>query len=47
VREALYRSFPPLQTADSVTDSGLVQNQVRTILQTQDWTPLFHAALQG
>ncbi len=47
VREALYRSFPPLQTADSVTDSGLVQNQVRTILQTQDWTPLFMPRFKG
>lgn len=47
VREALYRSFPPLQTADSVTDSGLVQNQVRTILQTQDWTPLFLPRFKG
>lgn len=47
VREALYRSFPPLQTADSVTDSGLVQNQVRTMLQTQDWTPLFLPRFKG
>jgi len=47
VREAMYRSFPPLQTADSVTDSGLVQNQVRTILQTQDWTPLFMPRFKG
>ncbi len=47
VREALYRSFPPLQTADSVTDSGLVQNQVRTVLQTQDWTPLFMPRFKG
>jgi len=46
-REALYRSFPPLQTADSVTDSGLVQNQVRTILQTQDWTSLFLPRFKG
>jgi hypothetical protein len=43
----MYRSFPPLQTADSVTDSGLVQNQVRTILQTQDWTPLFMPRFKG
>ncbi len=47
VREALYRSFPPLQTADSVTDSGLVQNQVRTVLQTQDWTSLFMPRFKG
>jgi hypothetical protein len=47
VREALYRSFPPLQTADSVTDSGLVQNQVRTVLQTQDWTSLFVPRFKG
>lgn len=47
VREAMYRSFPPLQSADSVTDSGLVQNQVRTYLQTQDWTPLFLPRFKG
>jgi len=47
VREAMYRSFPPLQTADSVTDSGLVQNQVRTTLQTQDWTRLFLPRFKG
>ena len=47
VREALYRSFPPLQTADSVTDSGLVQNQVRPALQTQDWTSLFLPRFKG
>ena len=47
MREAMYRSFPPLQTADSVTDSGLVQNQVRTTLQTQDWTHLFLPRFKG
>ena len=47
VREALYRSFPPLQQADSVTDSGLVQNQIRTTLQTQDWTGLFLPRFKG
>jgi len=47
VREAMYRSFPPLQQADSVTDSGLVQNQIRTTLQTQDWTGLFLPRFKG
>jgi hypothetical protein len=47
VREALYQTFPPLQTADSVTDSGLVQNQLRAILVTQDWTPVFLPRFQG
>ena len=47
VREAMYRSFPPLQQADSVTDSGLVQNQIRTTLQTQDWTRLFLPRFKG
>ncbi len=47
MREAMYRSFPPLQQADSVTDSGLVQNQIRTTLQTQDWTRLFLPRFKG
>lgn len=46
-RAALYESFPPLQTADSTTDSGLVDNQLRPILQTQDWTKIFLPRFQG
>jgi hypothetical protein len=30
-----------------VTDSGLVQNQVRTVLQTQDWTRCFMPRFKG
>ncbi|MBZ5708220.1 hypothetical protein [Nannocystis pusilla] len=47
VREAMYQTFPPLQTADSVTDSGLVQNHLRAILTSQDWTPVFLPRFQG
>lgn len=46
-REALYESFPPLQTADSMTDEGLVNNQLRPILQTQDWTRIFCPRFRG
>lgn len=47
VREALYQSFPPLQTADSVTDSGIVQHQLRAIMTSQDWTPIFLPRFAG
>lgn len=46
-REALYESFPPLQTADSLTDAGLVNNQLRPILQSQDWTKIFLPRFRG
>lgn len=46
-RQALYQSFPPLQTADSVTDSGIVQNHLRTIMGSQDWTPIFLPRFTG
>lgn len=47
VREALYRTFPPLQSADSVTDSGIVQNQLRPIMSSNDWTPIFLPRFSG
>lgn len=47
VREALYKTFPPLQSADSVTDSGMVQNQLRAIMASDDWTSIFLPRFSG
>lgn len=47
VREALYKTFPPLQTADSVTDAGIVQHQLRSIMASQDWTGIFLPRFRG
>ena len=47
VREALYKTFPPLQSADSVTDAGIVQNQLRAVMASQDWTSIFLPRFRG
>lgn len=40
-RERLYRSFPPLQSADSELDSNFVNVLIRPRLRTRDYTPIF------
>lgn len=47
VREALWQSFPDLQTADSVTDAGQVQYGVRAVVTSQDWTPVVLPRFDG
>lgn len=46
-REALWASFPDLQTADSSTDAGQVQYGLRPILQSNDWTRIVLPRFRG
>ena len=47
VREALWASFPELQSADSITDEGQVQYGLRPILQSNDWTRITLPRFRG
>lgn len=46
VREELYKTFPPLQVADSATDTQIVR-RIHAIAETGDWTPIFLPRFEG
>lgn len=45
-REELYKSFPPLQSADSATDTQIAR-RVHAIMETDDWTDIFLPRFKG
>lgn len=46
VRAALYKTFPPLQTAGSATDTAMV-NAISPFLKTNDWTCIYAPRFKG
>ena len=46
VRAALYKTFPPMQTAGSETDSAIVQT-MGSIFRTNDWTDIYAPRFKG
>ena len=46
-RALLYRSFPPLQIADSETDGAIVNSALLPTLQNRDWTRIYQPRFAG
>lgn len=46
VRAALYKTFPPMQTAGSETDSAIVQT-MGSVFRTNDWTDIYAPRFKG
>lgn len=45
-REELYKTFPPLQVADSATDTQIAR-KIHSLMETEDWTPIFSPRFKG
>lgn len=46
-KAALYRHFPSLQQADSQTDNYIINNNIRPLIESYDWTGLYLPRFKG